>query len=129
MIQPTLWEDEKGLHMLVRTGVGSIYKSDSKDGGKTWCKAYDTGMPNPNSGIDVVKLHNGILVLIMNPVSENWGDRAPLVLMYSEDSGNTEYPLPAKKRNNDRGNEVNRDSSERGAVGNYYRSFLVVFLG
>ena len=82
MIQPTLWEDEKGLHMLVRTGVGSIYKSDSTDGGKTWCKAYDTGMPNPNSGIDVVKLDNGVLVLIMNPISENWGDRAPLVLMY-----------------------------------------------
>lgn len=87
MIQPTLWENEKGLHMLVRTGMGSIFKSDSKDGGKTWCKAYDTGMPNPNSGIDVVKLDNGILVLIMNPISENWGDRAPLVLMYSEDDG------------------------------------------
>ena len=58
-------------------------------GGKTWCKAYDTGMPNPNSGIDVVKLDNGVLVLTMNPISENWGDRAPLVLMYSEDSGDT----------------------------------------
>lgn len=89
MIQPTLWEDEKGLHMLVRTGVGRIYKSDSKDGGNTWCKAYETEMPNPNSGIDVVKLDNGTLVLIMNPISENWGDRAPLVLMYSEDSGET----------------------------------------
>ena len=89
MIQPTLWEDEKGLHMLVRTGVGSIYKSDSKDGGKTWCKAYDTGLPNPNSGIDAVMLENGVLVLIMNPVSENWGDRAPLVLMYSVDGGDT----------------------------------------
>lgn len=89
MIQPTLWEDEKGLHMLVRTGVGSIYKSDSKDGGKTWCKAYDTGLPNPNSGIDAVMLENGVLVLIMNPISENWGDRAPLVLMYSVDGGDT----------------------------------------
>ncbi len=89
MIQPTLWEDEKGLHMLIRTNCGYIYRSDSKNGGKTWCKAYDTGMPNPNSGIDVVKLNNGVLVLIMNPVSDNWGDRAPLVLMYSEDGGDT----------------------------------------
>lgn len=89
MIQPTLWEDEKGLHMLVRTNSGNIYRSDSKDGGKSWCKAYSTPMPNPNSGIDVVKLDNGVLVLIMNPISENWGDRAPLVLMYSEDGGDT----------------------------------------
>lgn len=87
MIQPTLWEDEEGVHMLVRTPCGYIYKSDSRDDGKSWCKAYDTGLPNPNSGIDVVKLDNGVLVLIMNPISENWGDRAPLVLMYSLDSG------------------------------------------
>ncbi len=89
MIQPTLWEDEKGVHMLVRTPSGYIYKSDSCNGGKTWCKAYDTGLPNPNSGIDVVKLDNGVLILIMNPISENWGDRAPLVLMHSSDSGET----------------------------------------
>ncbi len=87
MIQPTLWEDENGVHMLVRTASGYIYKSDSKNGGKTWCKAYDTGLPNPNSGIDVVRLDNGVLILIMNPIAENWGDRAPLVLMYSIDSG------------------------------------------
>ncbi len=89
MIQPTLWEDENGLHMLVRTGCGYIYRSDSKDKGKTWCKAYETPLKNPNSGIDVVRLDNGILVLIMNPISENWGDRAPLVLMYSCDNGDT----------------------------------------
>lgn len=89
MIQPTLWESENALHMLVRTGSGYIYRSDSRDGGRTWCKAYNTGLPNPNSGIDVVKLGNGILVLIMNPISENWGDRAPLVLMYSADNGDS----------------------------------------
>ncbi|MGN1315787.1 MAG: exo-alpha-sialidase [Acutalibacteraceae bacterium] len=89
MIQPTLWENDKGIHMLVRTNSGYIYRSDSKDGGKTWCKAYETAMPNPNSGIDLVRLDNGILVLIMNPISENWGDRAPLVLMYSEDGVDT----------------------------------------
>ena len=89
MIQPTLWENDKGVHMLVRTNCGYIYRSDSKDGGKTWCKAYETSMPNPNSGIDLVRLDNGVLVLIMNPISENWGDRAPLVLMYSEDGGDT----------------------------------------
>ena len=87
MIQPTLWENETGIHMLIRTNAGHIYKSDSVDGGKTWCKAYETPMGNPNSGIDLVKLDSGALVLIMNPIFENWGDRAPLVLMYSVDGG------------------------------------------
>ncbi len=89
MIQPALWEDEKGLHMLIRTNAGHIYRSDSKDLGKTWCKAYETPMGNPNSGIDVVRLDDGTLVLIMNPIFENWGDRAPLVLLASKDGGDT----------------------------------------
>lgn len=89
MIQPTLWEDEKGLHMFIRTNAGHIYRSDSRNGGKTWCKAYETPMGNPNSGIDVVKLEDGTLVLVMNPIFENWGDRAPLVLLASKDGGET----------------------------------------
>lgn len=89
MIQPTLWEDEKGLHMFIRTNAGHIYRSDSRNGGKTWCKAYETSMGNPNSGIDITKLDDGTLVLIMNPIFENWGDRAPLVLLESKDGGDT----------------------------------------
>ncbi len=89
MIQPTLWEDEKGLHMFIRTNAGHIYRSDSRNGGKTWCKAYETPMGNPNSGIDITKLNDGTLILIMNPIFENWGDRAPLVLMSSKDGGET----------------------------------------
>jgi predicted neuraminidase len=87
MIQPTLWENESGLHMLIRTNMGHIYKSDSTDGGMTWCKAYETPMGNPNSGIDVVKMDDGRLVLIMNPIFECWGDRAPLILMCSDNGG------------------------------------------
>lgn len=90
MIQPTLWESEPGkVHMLIRTSVRSIYRSDSDDYGKTWCKAYHTNLRNPNSGIDVTKLSDGSLVLISNPVAKNWGDRAPLTLMRSFDNGET----------------------------------------
>lgn len=89
MIQPTLWESEKGVHMLVRTNSGYIYRSNSKDGGKTWGKAYKTPYMNPNSGIDLDKLSDGSLVLISNPTSNNWGDRAPLTLMRSFDNGET----------------------------------------
>ncbi|MGI6745621.1 MAG: BNR/Asp-box repeat protein [Firmicutes bacterium ADurb.Bin300] len=89
MIQPTLWESDEGVHMLVRTNSGYIYRSDSRDKGKTWKKAYKTEYMNPNSGIDLDKLSDGSLVLISNPTSENWGARAPLTLMRSFDNGKT----------------------------------------
>ncbi len=89
MIQPTLWESDSGIHMLVRTNKGFLYRSDSKDKGMTWKKAYETPLKNPNSGVDVVKLTDGSLVLISNPVSQNWGYRAPLTLARSTDDGVT----------------------------------------
>lgn len=88
MIQPTLWESAPGcVHMLTRTSVGKIYRSDSEDYGETWCQAYPTVLPNNNSGIDVVKVPDGRLFLVSNPVSENWGERSPLTLQLSEDNG------------------------------------------
>lgn len=89
LIQPTLWEDKNGVHMLIRSNAGKIYKSDSTDFGMTWCKAYETPYPNPNSGIDLIKLEDETIVLCMNPVGADWGNRAPLVLMRSFDGGNT----------------------------------------
>ena len=44
---------------------------------------------NNNSGIDVVSLSDGSLVLVSNPIGENWGDRSPLTLMRSFDGGKT----------------------------------------
>ncbi|WP_236979080.1 sialidase family protein [Membranihabitans maritimus] len=89
-IQPTLWESEPGhVHMLVRTSEGFIGRSDSDDYGVTWSELYETSLPNPNSGIDLVKLEDGALVLAYNPDDKNWGDRAPLTLAVSEDNGKT----------------------------------------
>jgi predicted neuraminidase len=88
VIQPTLWESAPGIvHLLVRSTNGKIYRSDSKDYGKTWCAFYATEMPNNNSGIDLVKLSDGKLVLAYNPVSGNWGSRASLNLAISYDNG------------------------------------------
>ncbi|RKN84844.1 sialidase family protein [Paenibacillus ginsengarvi] len=89
IIQPTLWETSEGLHMLVRTSAAEIYRSDSADGGRTWTPAYPIGLPNNNSGIDIVQLDDGRLVLIFNPVGLNWGARSPLILRMSEDNGKT----------------------------------------
>ena len=86
MIQPTLWESKDGsVHMFTRTKVGKIYRSDSYDGGKTWCSAYPTNLPNNNSGIDLVKSPDGRLFLVCNPV--NTTARSPISLLVSNDGG------------------------------------------
>ena len=89
MIQPTLWESKDGsVHMLTRTKVGRIYRSDSYDGGKTWCTAYPTNLPNNNSGIDLDTDDSGRIFLVYNPVGIP-DIRTPLTLAVSFDDGKT----------------------------------------
>lgn len=92
LIQPTLWESEAGhVHALMRSTSSAVYRSDSCDGGRNWCCAYQMGLPNNNSGLDLVKLPKGGLILAYNPVGNlpNYykGPRTPLVLSYSGDNG------------------------------------------
>jgi predicted neuraminidase len=90
MIQPTLWEGPEGhVHALMRTDKGKIYRSDSTNYGRTWCKAYPTSLPNNNSGIDLVKVPDGRIFLLYNNVADNWGKRNPLTLAVSTDNGDT----------------------------------------
>ncbi|MDQ0875258.1 putative neuraminidase [Paenibacillus sp. V4I3] len=94
IIQPTLWESSPGyVHMFTRSIEGAIYRSDSVDGGRTWCPAYPTELPNNNSGIDLVKLDNGTIALIYNPTrpetGKKKGPRTPLVIRLSQDNGLT----------------------------------------
>ncbi|WP_235941469.1 sialidase family protein [Paenibacillus puerhi] len=94
IIQPALWESSPGIvHMLARSTAGAIYRSDSTDGGRTWSLAYATSVPNNNSGIDLVKLADGMLALVCNPTRPEpgklKGPRTPLVLLLSRDNGFT----------------------------------------
>lgn len=88
VIQPTLWESKPGqVHMLMRSSEGCIFRSDSTDNGTSWCKGYATTLPNNNSGIDLVRIPDGRLFLVSNPIATNWGPRCPLTLAASEDNG------------------------------------------
>ena len=89
VIQPTLWESKPGyIHAMMRSTRGYVYRADSCDFGRSWSEAYATQLPNNNSGIDVVQMDNGSLILACNPVSGNWGHRYPLALLHSQDNGN-----------------------------------------
>ncbi|MBQ8159187.1 MAG: exo-alpha-sialidase [Clostridia bacterium] len=87
VIQPTLWMDQYGLHALLRSGEGYIYRTDSADSGETWCEAYPTSIPNNNSGIDLTMLPGGELILCYNPVGGNFSARSPISLAISRDLG------------------------------------------
>jgi predicted neuraminidase len=88
LIQPSLWETAPGdVHMLTRSTGGFVCRSDSADGGRGWGAAYPTTLPNNNSGLDLVRLDDGTLVLAHNPVGASWGPRTPLVLSTSWDDG------------------------------------------
>ncbi len=87
VIQPTLWEDGSGVHALMRSGEGRVYRSDSADGGAAWSEGYPIDLPNNNSGIDLTWLEGGALLLAYNPVEENFGPRSPISLAVSRDVG------------------------------------------
>lgn len=87
LIQPTLWEDGEGLHALLRSDSGRIWRADSEDGGRTWSEAYPTDLPNNNSGIDLTALPDGRIALACNPVGSDWGSRTPLALYISRNGG------------------------------------------
>ena len=88
MIQPSLWEDEKGVHCLLRSNKGAVYHSDSENG-CDWCTPYRTVLPNNNSGLDLDRDGKGRIWLVYNPVEDNWGKRYPLTLAMSADGGET----------------------------------------
>jgi len=62
--------------------IGRICISDSYDKGLTWTQPRPIDLPNPNSGIDAVRLRDGRVVLIYNDTTSG---RTPLNLAVSKD--------------------------------------------
>ena len=54
----------------------------SEDAGMTWSRMTATALPNPNAGIDAVRLTDGRFLLAYNPIRE---DRRRLDLAVSSD--------------------------------------------
>jgi predicted neuraminidase len=86
LIQPTLVEVSSGevLAYLRSKNIGRICVSESSDFGESWSDARKTELPNPNSGIDAVRLDSGKLVMVYNHTESS---RYPLNVAVSLDDG------------------------------------------
>jgi predicted neuraminidase len=83
-IQPSLLSlGGNRLRAVGRTQQGSIFAIDSMDLGKTWGKMRLLPVPNPNSGIDALRLRDGRFVLVYNPSQK---ERTPLAVAISDDA-------------------------------------------
>lgn len=85
IIQPAVVQlDGTHLRFYARshTRRAQIAVADSFDEGKTWTQARFIALPNPNSGIDAVRMKDGRIVLAFN---DSYNTRTPLNLAVSSD--------------------------------------------
>ncbi|MFO0946470.1 MAG: sialidase family protein [Planctomycetota bacterium] len=82
-IQPTLLvHDDGSLQMLCRSKKRKIAETWSTDGGKSWSPLKATHLPNPNSGIDAVRLKDGGYLMVYNHTQLG---RSPINVAVSKD--------------------------------------------
>lgn len=102
-IQPTLlnWGDQ-GIQALCRSKQGAIVESWSRNNGLTWSRLVKTSMPNPNSGIDAVMLHDSRGLMVYNhsetdrsvlnvAITENGRDWSAALVLENQ-TGEYSYP-------------------------------------
>ena len=110
-IQPAIAGLADGrLLMLSRSPHGTIFESYSFNQGLAWTASQPTPLPNPNSGIDLLKLEDGRLLLAYNPQTRGrerlglsvadkegrgWSD--PMLLEHG--TGEYSYPFMIQSRN------------------------------
>ncbi|MDE3105466.1 MAG: exo-alpha-sialidase [Acidobacteriota bacterium] len=70
------------LYARSHTRAARIAVADSEDDGQSWTQAHYLDLPNPNSGIDALRLADGRVVLLFN---NSYDTRTPLVLAVSRD--------------------------------------------
>ncbi len=95
-IEPHVVELRDGrLLAYMRTQLGAIFQSESRDAGTTWSKPQTTGLKAPGSMPCLSKIpKTGDLLLIWNnslydPAFDHSGKRTPLTVAISKDDGDS----------------------------------------
>ncbi|NIA28917.1 MAG: neuraminidase (sialidase)-like protein [Actinobacteria bacterium] len=86
--QPTVFEKKDGTlvaYFRDSSPAHRIRKSESHDLGLTWSPVVNTDFPNPGSGIEVLRLMDGNIVLIYNDCVDD--PRNSLAVSMSDDEG------------------------------------------
>jgi predicted neuraminidase len=85
IIQPSVIRlDARRLRFYARStpNIGKVVIADSIDDGVTWSPGRTIDVPNPNSGLDAVRVPDGRIVLVYNHTTSG---RTPLNLAISRD--------------------------------------------
>ena len=93
LMEPCIAERPDGtLNMVMRTQLGSVFVSESYDGGRSWSKPQTTGLRAPESCSCIVSIPNSDAQLVIWNNSEydmswrgHYGKRTPLTMAISRD--------------------------------------------
>lgn len=93
LMEPCIAECRDGtLNMVMRTQLGSVFYSESRDGGKSWSKPQTTGLKSPESCPCIVSIPNSDAQLVIWNNAEydmswysHYGKRTPLTMAISRD--------------------------------------------
>jgi predicted neuraminidase len=108
-IQPTiLVHSDTRIQILCRSRQQVITEAWSVDGGHTWSRMTATTLPNPNAGIDAVRLADGRFLLAYNPTVRGRGRLAVavssdgiawhLAVLLEDSAGEYSYPAMIQTR-------------------------------
>jgi sialidase-1 len=81
--------------MVMRTQLGSVFQAHSADGGETWSKPQTTGLRQPETCPELIRLSTGDLMIVWcnaeyDPkFASHYGKRSPLTVAISRDEGLT----------------------------------------
>ncbi|MCZ7488623.1 exo-alpha-sialidase [Rhizobium rhizogenes] len=88
-MSPVSGGDARYSAFFRRRQADFVYRTESADGGRSWSKPQPTDVPNNNSSIAAIRLGDGRLAMICNPVSAAQSNdrRASLYDELGEDDG------------------------------------------
>ncbi|MBO0127147.1 exo-alpha-sialidase [Agrobacterium sp. OT33] len=88
-MSPVSGGDARYSAFFRRRQADFVYRTESTDGGRSWSKPQPTDVPNNNSSIAAIRLGDGRLAMICNPVSaaQSSDRRASLYDELGEDDG------------------------------------------